>query len=196
MSGFKKIGQGSFGFIRISNLKLLILFLYCSFSNIYGQINWQNSDLQTQNCFVKNKGQLMDFKNNKVLFHSELNGANYYFTKNGFFIVQHKLKDSEIAFSRNKNESEEEYKNLVLDTNYIQYVFLNTNNNVEISFEEVLPYYFSFSKEINNGRETIFTNGYKKIIYKNIYSKIDLEFVISEKDVLKYNFILRIQILI
>lgn len=175
---------------RTSYFKILILLLFSSFLKIHGQVNWQNSDLGKQIYFVKNNGQLIDFQNSKILFHAELKGAKYYFTKNGFFIVQLKRKDSETTFSTNKNQSEEEYNNVVIDTNFIRYVFLNTNNNVQISFEEELPYYFSFSKKINNKRETIFTNGYKKIIYKNIYSKIDLEFLITEGEVLKYNFIL------
>jgi hypothetical protein len=174
---------------RTSYFKILILLLFSSFLKIHGQVNWQNSDLGKQIYFVKNNGQLIDFQNSKILFHAELKGAKYYFTKNGFFIVQLKRKDSETTFSTNKNQSEEEYNNVVIDTNFIRYVFLNTNNNVQISFEEELPYYFSFSKKINNKRETIFTNGYKKIIYKNIYSKIDLEFLITEGEVLKYNFI-------
>ncbi|MEN9399681.1 MAG: hypothetical protein RL632_782 [Bacteroidota bacterium] len=171
----------------------LIFFLGVLFCSLFfptsAQVNWQITDLQTHKCFIQNNGQLEDFQGNQVLYHSEFNGIEYFFTKNSFFMVHHSIKAKEIAASTQKTE--EEIEHLVMDEDFIRYSFLSANKTVEISHEDEFPYYFSFSKSINKKRETIIAKGYKKITYTNIYPNIDLEFVFSEDRGLKYSFILR-----
>lgn len=123
--------------------------------------------------FEKNIGQVIDQNENinkTILYSLRLNNFNVNFQKNGF------------------NYDFYEIKNDKTETHRVEYQFRNYNKNYKILTQEKIDYFENII--INNKDYTI--NFYQKIIYKNFYNHIDLEFYVnndSEKP-FEYNFVL------
>ena len=79
-------------------------------------------------------------------------------------------------------------KRLII-TNYLLHVeWLGANPNPEIVAYDQVPQYWSY---LTTKKENI-TNipGFKKLVYKNLYPNIDVEYVFHEKEGIKYSLIL------
>ena len=62
-----------------------------------------------------------------------------------------------------------------------------SNPNAEIKVSENSERYYTFGEK---GYENVKTKGYKKLLYKDIYPNIDVEYTIPDKGGIKYKFIL------
>ncbi len=140
--------------------------------------------------FIENKGQIVDQNqrpNSKVLYLAPVAGMNILLHKEGFSYDTHrKSYKTDIAYNENGEEQIEE--KMILKTHRVDVHFEGINPNFKILYEEPLTahlnYYGHFkTKEITHVKQ------YSKVIYKDIYPKIDLEFLIIN-GVFKYNFIL------
>ncbi len=124
--------------------------------------------------FVENKGQILDQnkkQNANVKFLLNQPGLNVQLTMNGFSYDTY--KDS--SFHR------------------IDIEFVNGNKHSQIIATEELPGYTNYYlPEAPNG-EALNIHSYKKVVYKNIYPNIDIEFFLNEKlnSGFEYNFVLR-----
>jgi len=170
---------------------LLIYFLTITIfiSKIYSQKSvWSVKNPFEITSFIQNKGQFDDDKitKEKILFATNQMGMDVLFTNSGVYYVVRKQK-------KDDNEKEEKKENIEIETSILHYQFLNCNLNAEITSEnKVNDYYTYIDKKSTNTLHpsTIKADAFKKIIYKNIYPNIDVEFVIPEKGGIKYSFIL------
>ncbi len=71
--------------------------------------------------------------------------------------------------------------------------WIGANENVEIVAEDISKEYYSFAVKSSNSSEYTninYVKGYKKLTYKNLYDKIDVEYLIHPEGGVKYNIIL------
>jgi len=157
---------------------------------------WNVEDPFKTNVFIENKGQFDDAEltNEKIWFGTNQMGMNIAFTNTGIYYRIQKYKNSYDKEKEGKpSEEPKETKEEKLITSVLYQKFLGANTNVIISAEDKASDYNTYvDKKSSNALypNTIIANGFKKIIYKNIYPNIDLEYTIHQKGGLKYSFIL------
>ncbi len=161
---------------------------------------WTSKNPFEQKVFIENKGQY-NLKNTfpssfPVLFSSQQDGMDYYFTKNAIYIkhikyVKRTEREKEAEMKRlgikeeKENEEEKEFSyKAVEEFNQIEFVGASCS---EIIPEEVVHQMYNFCLD---NKSTLQAHAYKKLTYKNLYPGIDMEFVFPEdKQGFKYSFI-------
>lgn len=156
-----------------TSLKIFLIFLLTShFSNAFER---QVGQFKDQNQII----------NNNVLFATQTNGLSVYLTKTGF--------SYQITEPLNKKESKGKKYLAELEKpsflfNRIDIEFLNANTNFTVETHLAI-----------NNNQYIYLNGqskqirldhFQKVVYKNIYDNIDIEFL-DNKDGFKYNIIVK-----
>ncbi len=148
--------------------------------------------------FIENKGQF-DNKNNQAKTHIqygvECNGVDIYFFNSGV-TFRHNAKFKLTEREKEKLEKEERHKNskpekekeerekYKIVPEFLNMQWLGCNPNAELVAEEQVSNYFTYSNNIK-------AKAFKKIVYKNIYPNIDIEYIFPEnKSGIKYSFIL------
>ncbi|MCX7728627.1 MAG: SprB repeat-containing protein [Bacteroidia bacterium] len=177
-------------------LVFFVFFFYCGHSQIlnpdlYVQKEWKVNPF-SQKYFVENKGQ---WKNKQILNQPVLvayDGQNedYFFSKNAIQIelIKKKWKKEEERYEQEK-EREEEYT-LVEKRESITSEWLNTHPNAQVFYEEKNSFYSSYSfKEGNQVQNINYIPTYNKVVYKNIYPNIDIEYTLHPDKGYKYTII-------
>jgi hypothetical protein len=167
--------------------KIFLPFLFISFC--FAQNNTDKWNVNENKSFIENKGQF-DGRNWRsdapILYSVNYNPFNIYFSKNGWTYRFDKLiknplrKENPLATPKRLSISE-----------LINVTWVNSNPNVEIIAESPVDFYYSYA--VLKGDETINLNqlkGYEKLIYKNLYPNIDVEYIIHTEGGIKYNVIL------
>jgi gliding motility-associated-like protein len=188
---------------------VLILFLG-SFSvtvNAQESSTGWSANFTYQKAFIENKGQFpyvlsKSVINDNVLYAVDNGPEKIYFTKNGIIynLVQPKDKDENEAEMESERgsktfeeweESEKEAKHPEYDLDEISFTWENSNPDVEVVAEDPYTSYYSYSfMENKDAKNVNFIKGYKKIIYKNLYDNVDVEFTFHPENGIKYALIL------
>ncbi len=171
----------------------LMLFLgvsiYNSFSfasdNDKDFISAVNNAAANQNLFIENKGQITDLNNNTrsdILFVGPAKGGKAFLRKSGISYVMTKKTGA-----GNDLQLNDQLNNIFLHRVDVDFVDVNPNASVESerSGDEYFNYYFS---HCTNGVTQ--AKAYREIIYKEIYTGIDVAFYNRSSSGLKYNFII------
>ena len=164
---------------------------------------WSASDI-SPNRFIENKSQF-DGKDkladSKILFGIDQNGTQIYFSKQGLTYrfdkkeKQYKEDENENELEREKNkmtaqqwaENEKKEREILVATDLIHMTWENSNPDVELVAEEKTFDYFSY---VVKGENINYVKGYKKLIYKNLYPNIDVEYVYHPNEGIKYSLII------
>lgn len=136
------------------------------------------------NYFIVNNGQY----NDSVCFSVENATGKINIYKNGFEIILNKIesyqpKITDYLKSEEKRESLEKSGKKVKQ-NSIFWHMISENRKPDFSMINESPHYFSF------GKKEYQSKGYEKLICKNVWEGIDIQYEIPEKGGFKYNFIL------
>jgi len=184
-------------------LAILLIGLTFSTRATEGNPGW-SAKYESPKVFIENKGQFhaKDAKD-KILYAYDNGSTMIYFTAKGVtysFLKRWKKdeKESEQELER-KNlksgkshaEMEAEERKMEFKTDVISFNWENANPDVEIIPENLTTYYFSYNiKERDGSEKNInFIKAYKKIIYKNIYPNIDIEYIFNPTDGIEYSLI-------
>lgn len=166
---------------------------------IFGVVNFATSqvpfvkhDIFQSHYFIENKGQLKGVypSVSSVKFTLEEGLADYLVCANGIaFVSQNpkikETKNKQIVSSLQGEDIENDERDYVIDTTVLFQEFLGYNPEFEVQTEMKSDHYFSYSDR--NER----SYGYKRIIFKNYYNKIDLVFSLGNKGKgLKYSFVI------
>jgi hypothetical protein len=160
------------------------------------QVVQNKSTKQTPYSFMENKGQIIDQNhktNSSVLYQLSLPGLNVSLKNNGFsydaWMAEDLGEDGNLKSISNLDD-----KSIPHNYNYkfhrVDVEFLGANSNCKIITEgkanDYAMYYTSGTPE-----EGAKVYHYEKVIYKNLYSNIDLEFVSAPGTTkpVEYNFI-------
>lgn len=164
--------------------------------------------VEASKAFIENKGQFK-LKNTdvKVLYAYDNGLEAIYFTPKG--IVYHFAEEVTKSEKEEKEEREREgkktYKNAAewlaheaeeqkreFKIDDIAFNWVGANENVQVISEDPTSDYHSYSVKQADGTEknVNFINAFKKIIYKNLYDNIDVEYVFHPTQGIKYTIIL------
>lgn len=192
-----------------TSLLVLLFICFVSFQS-FGNNNWV-STAENSKVFIENKGQFHTDKPSETVLYAYDNGATMiYFTPKGitYRFVQSASYNKTEAEKREEKEKERERERKITSVeewkkheakekrgeykiDYVNFHWDGANTNVQIVAEEQTAEYFSYSfKENGEMKNVNFINGFKKLIYKEIYPKIDVEYVFHPIDGIKYTLIL------
>ncbi len=150
-----------------------------------------------QKVFIENKGQFNEKINNgsgKILFGCSNAGVEMYFTPKGLtyrhdVLIPMTEREKESTSAKTREEDGENEGKMKSVPHYLFIEWLGANPNAEIISEEQVSNYYTYSSE--KGLPTIKASAYKKIIYKNLYPNIDVEYIFpKDSSGIKYAIIL------
>ncbi|OFY83085.1 MAG: hypothetical protein A3F72_19015 [Bacteroidetes bacterium RIFCSPLOWO2_12_FULL_35_15] len=168
-----------------------------------GNTSW-SAAFEKQKVFIENKGQFHIHNSTEPVLYAYDNGSTMiYFTSKGVtysFLKRWKkeenenereLEQEEIKKGKTHAEIEAEEHKMEFKTDVVKFVWENANTTVEIIPEGETNDYQSYNVKEKDGSEKNinYIKAYKKIIYKNIYPNIDVEYVFHPTDGIKYSLI-------
>ena len=173
----------------------LHLFLVLFVNYGFASDNWTIKPFERK-AFIENKGQF-----NTELPHQYQqfdycidNQTQILFNKQGltYVIKKQTLKKlGVLSIFKSEAKREESEHDVKIEYQYITMKWLGSNSNcsIETVYETEAKYNYMLKGIANSQPYTEACKGYKKIIYKNIYNGIDIEYFFTEKDGFKYNII-------
>jgi hypothetical protein len=183
---------------------LSLLFLISPFV-FFSQYSWKQ-EYSSSKVFIENKGQF-DASENKLIgeiqYAADFGSTRVFFGKKGVsysFLNAKKVPrdEREHLSAKLKLKTTEDYKQwekvigkFHYQADEVNMVWENANYST-IRAEGQRNDYHSYSFKTKNGEESNvnFVKSFNKIIYKNIYPKIDIEYAIHPQEGLKYAVIL------
>ncbi|MBI2270127.1 MAG: SprB repeat-containing protein [Bacteroidetes bacterium] len=154
-------------------------------SNGY-KVKW-NVNPFDQKIFIENQGQFDVVLPNKgkVLFGAELGQIKAFFTANGLT-----YRYDEYPESKKENEEKEELEPATFlkhKTHYLAFTWEGANPNVTIQALGKRSDYYVYPTGLTS---SVQVNLFKKIIYRNLYPGIDIEYIFPDgKEGIKYSII-------
>lgn len=191
----------------MKNCCLLLLFIFSTISiHSQNENNW-NVQLTKSKSFIENRGQFDEHENEitgKIRYAVDFGFSRIYFGDKGvsynFHEVKKKTREERRAimntpvktFNEHKQKEELVGKFLIKD-DQVNMSWINPNRNVEITgIYEASDYHsYSFTNEEGLTESINHIKGFEKIIYKNIFPNIDIEYQIHPISGVKYAFIVR-----
>jgi len=186
---------------NIFTLGLLMAISFVSAQNT--KVNWTVTP-EPQKVFIENKGQWSGRNNlpeSKVLYATDYGATQILFTKNGLtfrmekreMIEQDKEEEMERLKGKEKlsHEEWEELKSkekLENEIDFVQMQWEGANPNAEVVALYSVTQYFNYN--MGKGKSIQHANGYTKLLYKNLYKNIDVEYVFHPKGGIEYSFVL------
>ena len=176
-------------------ISILIFALVTLHSTINAQTKGWSVKPFERKAFIENKGQFNEvlpeqYKNFNYCID---NGARVLFTPKGLTYVIKKINHKKLGalvFFMSEEKRERLEHEINVEYEYITMEWLNFNPNVSIEtigLQTTSYNYVMRNKGMNDYTE--FCKGYSKIIYKNLYNGIDVEYFFTEKEGFKYNLI-------
>ena len=156
---------------------------------------------QKSQGFLENKGQLID-QNNKpnkeVLYLYNSSGLHVQLRQNGFSyeVIKQVIRSQPLSPDENNQGSDTYKQQSLADSIYIHRIdilFEGGNKNVKITPFEPSTDYINYYTTGTGEAGVTNVHHYQKIVYTNIYPKIDIEFVLNPDNTnhrFKYNFII------
>ncbi|MGD0711122.1 MAG: gliding motility-associated C-terminal domain-containing protein [Bacteroidales bacterium] len=151
--------------------------------------SWTTNNPFKTDVFIENFGQFNNWINTSDSIKFAINNSEkIFFLPNGIIYrldVIEKVKEDEQESLTKGNKEEEEHHNKI-HTYYVKMLWEGCNANAKTETSEESQGYYTFGEK---GYENIKAKGYKKIIYKDLYPGIDVEYTIPDKGGIKYKLI-------
>jgi len=175
---------------------IILAFVVQGFSQTIN--NWLD---QNHARFIENIGQFQgknQYKNVTVPYAIDEGRMQVLFTQDAFiYCLDNVEKKPEHARKEGESGPEHEMRirmeniKLNVTTETVCIKWQNANPNVQIIPLDLAQDYFNYTVSVNNTPQPVnYIKGYKKLLYKNIYPNIDLEYTIHPNKGFKYSFIL------
>ena len=163
-------------------------------------VSWESSKV-----FIENKGQFKLTKDipvsQAVLFAVDEGATKIFFTKKGLvyhFLEKKKKNNSEEEREREAKKTDKDYleketseKAMSYKTDWVSMEWEGANPDPEILAENQASEYFSYSFLDKGEQKNVnYIHGFKKLIYKNLYPSIDVEYIFHPTEGIKYSFLL------
>ena len=151
-------------------------------------------------AFIENKGQFQQSlpadkqnfnfcidKGYQIFFYQ--NEISYLFTKHA------RSKGTILNIFESEEKREEREHTFKTETQFINVKWLNSNPNSTIIVEDKQTTYYSYvinssDPHKNEKPNTVMCDGYSKLVYKNLYDGIDVEYIFHPDNGIKYNLII------
>jgi gliding motility-associated-like protein len=187
--------------VKLVLLSTLMIFLGCQFSTAQ---DWK-ADYKKSRSFIENKGQFDHFENEKtgkIEYAIDFGATKIFFSKKGVtyqFIELNRLPKAErreLKKEATTASTLEEYKALEkemrkydIKSDVVNMLYQNSSSKTKVVAEGKMADYHSYSffdKKKNKQVHLNYINGFEKLVYKNIYPNIDIEYVVHPIIGVKY----------
>ncbi|MBI2271738.1 MAG: hypothetical protein HYU69_15465 [Bacteroidetes bacterium] len=159
---------------------------------------WARNNIFQNKVFIENKGQF-DGKDNQasseIRFGIQDEGQQIYFTQSGLtfrydkndFPKEREGEDETFASAEEEEAHEREMrKKVIAKTYFVNMKWVNADLRSQLTAEGMVPEYYTYGDE----KKSYKVSAFKKVLYKNIYPNVDIEYVFHEKEGIKYSLIL------
>lgn len=173
-------------------MKYIIYILLIGFPiSIFAQSgNWTVRNIATK-AFIENKGQFnkqRTYVDKEILYAVDHGGTQVYFTKNG---VIYRFYEWERNPAKKKGDpSQPKY---LLKQEFVEFVWEGSRQDVELTAIDAGSSTYTYAMR-SDDRKNVYDisgiKGYEKLMYKNLYPGIDVEFVFHPETGIKYSLIL------
>lgn len=141
-------------------------------------------------AFVENKGQFEQRLKNpdsKILYAADQGSVQIYFSQKG---LTYKFDRKEK--NKNRRDGDETQPRIFFETDMVDMVWEGANPNAELVAEGVNPDFYTYEMKKNEKEyyDIQRIRGYRKLVYKNLYPNIDVEYVFHPQGGIKYALIL------
>jgi len=146
-----------------------------------------------QYCFIENKGQypqqVIEGEKNPILYSTLKGKVHLFFTANSVVYRYDSLESVKDNDNKNEDADRDGKKKIVPYKFSMNWEGANPNPQVEV--ENPLSNYYTFPNPLDkSGKSGIKANAWSKLIYRNVYNGIDVEFYYpQDKGGIKYNVI-------
>ncbi len=169
-------------------LAFCLLFLTTTFAQL-STPSW-SVKFETSKAFIENKGQFeqrLKSVESKILYAVDNGSVQIYFSQKG---LTYKFDRKEK--NKNRRDGDETQPRIFFESDLVNMVWEGANPNAELVAEELNPDYYTYEMMKNEKEYYDITRirGYKKLVYKNLYPNIDVEYVFHPQDGIKYALIL------
>ncbi|MBI2269050.1 MAG: SprB repeat-containing protein [Bacteroidetes bacterium] len=178
--------------MKYARLITLALLLLCH--TVFSGINGFVTNPFEHNVFIENKGQFdkIDKRTcSRILFGGIDHGVQIYFTAKGLTYHFDKTEfPEEKENERKENEAEREMervKNKKIYSYTLDMEWEGADPEVKLISENIATEYYCYGDD----RSSFKASAYKKLIYKNVYPGIDVEYIFHEQGGLKYTLTLQ-----
>ena len=172
---------------------LFCCLLVCS--GLYAGVHpaFTSGDVFQSAVFQANNGLIPDYKSEKIWFFSNHDHVKAYFTESG---VLYKLGPVPAASAktgeRTKQEAEtDEAPPMPVTYALVKMNWLGANPHPQIVPGKKTDGYHTYLDKDEKGFRSLKTEGYKSIVYKDLYPGIDVEYSFPDKGGIKYNLIVK-----
>lgn len=164
------------------------IFVQLISSAIFSQSTSWTSQPFDQKVFIENNGQFYlknGTESGKILYGARSEGVDLYFKVNGLTYKHDesvpKAEEEKESIEKQTHHEEKEERNARKSTPlYLSIEWVGSNPNTQIISEDPVSFYYTYGGAGKDAISTIKSKAYKKIIYKNLYPNIDLEYVFPE----------------
>lgn len=155
---------------------------------------WIAANPFEQKVFIENKGQVADEPRRAVLYTAASNQTTLLFTNTGLTFSykkpsnkdERKIKEERMKENGIEKELEKKEEEQIFTLNM---EWVDANPNTRIITQEKANHYYTYAGASKG--VAIKADAFKKIIYKNIYPFVDIEYTfLEDKPGIKYNIIL------
>ena len=186
------MGKGVLIIQRISIFILLLVPACIVFSNTKKPLRFS---IRNPSEFIENKGQIIDQNNkpnNAVKYLLNTPGFNIQLRRGGFSYDVYSVSDtsSHILHPASDKLKLPVSVRPVFAFHRIDFDLIGANPNCEVLESEPSTEYYNYYTTGTPLEGITNVRSYKSIIYKNIYTGIDLEFLSNEQKGFKYNFVI------
>ena len=189
----------------VSVLSIFIFATFPSIQAISANKEWSSNN-ENPKVFIENKGQFHTYDPEQNVLYAFDNGSNMiYFTSNGviYSFIEAKQKDKEEREEERERKKvfktiedwkkhEAAEKKVEYNMDAVNFTWENSNPEVEIIAQDLAQEYYSYTfKEKGAALKNVnFIKAYKKLLYKNLYPNIDVEYIFHPEKGIKYSLIL------
>jgi len=180
--------------------KIVLLIFALSSIATYAQTNvksvkhsvkkWSTtSNPYSSNVFVENLGQFNNWvQTSDTIKYALINSDKIFFTQHGLVYRVDKAETViKTSLEENVNETDRDENPPVIEKYNIQMIWVGSNPKSVIEVSDISKGYYTFGEK---GYENIKARGYKKIVYKQLYPQIDVEYTIPQKGGIEYRLVL------
>lgn len=185
---------------------ILFVLTTCFVSLSFAQLSttsW-SAEYTKSKSFIENKGQFDEFSNTKtgaIEYAVDFGATRIFFGKNGIsysFLeatkipkeVREELRKKMDAYPAERRKYEKLIGKFLFKSDVVNMTWANASNEVEISGKLETSDYHNYSYKKAGTTNSVFgARGFKKLVYRNIYPKIDIEYIVHPEIGIKYSFI-------
>ena len=168
------------------------------------QSSFATRDIYQSAVFLENRDIVAPYKGEKVLYYLQHSHISAFFTEKGVIYQltsidtarynDAKEKEQEEREARGKEEKEgqgqEDLKTTPIINSVMQMEWIGANPHPQIEASQKGDGYHTYLKPDGKSYTTLVTEGYKSLVYKNLYPGIDAEYSFPDKGGIEYNLII------